>query len=1125
MQTKSLDLEGHEDIAGFRLNRLEMYNWGTFHHDVWSICPQGQNSLLTGDIGSGKSTLVDAVTTLLVPHNRIVFNKAAGAGARERSLYSYIRGEYKNIKYDYEQTSKPVALRDENSCTILLGYFFNQGFNQGVTLAQVFWLKDNNTNPERFFIISESKLTITKDFMNSGDNILDLKKQFKKHPQVQVMDRFKTYSSRFRRLLGIKDAQALDLFHQTVSLKSVGNLTLFIREHMLDRTNVEDRIKEIRKNFDNLNMAHKAVIKAKEQILSLTPIYDNGKDYTTLEKEQKQLHQCRNALNAYFAYIQTTLLKRKIDQLQREIEKFNLHLMTIQTDLLNLRQKQSALQIDIDDNGGRRIRDIIKEIQFLETEKDFKKNRENDYLAVVKALELLPAKTLDIFLDNQKKADNRLKQEEKNLLAIQDEQVNTRIAIQDLKDKINEIDKELVSLKSRKSNIPLKNLELRKKMAAVLDLDIEKMPFIGELIRVDETQTKWEGALERLLHNWGLSLLIPERLYRPVGQYVDQTHLKGRLVYFRVPESQEKSTPLESADNSLLNKIKIKPGTPYHEWLVQQLGKRFDYICCNMMEDFYRFPRAITQKGQIKSGRQRHEKDDRHSIHDRSRYILGWQNKEKIKTLEKIKLKYENQGQTLFDKFTALVEHQKSCDSITANCRQLKKFTSLEEMLWQKTAQKIQTLDSEKNKIENSSDILMTLRKQLALVEKQIHQQEEEKTNQGKILGRAQQQFTDRKREFIEAKQEVQAFDQKEMKNIFPRINKFSSNVLENKAINLNNFNKCKRTLREKIQDKISGKQKRLNNLNGKIIKGMQNFKNTYPERTNEVDASIESLDEFNEMLDGLMNQDLPRHEAKFKELLNKGTIHSIALFQNQLDKKRREIEKKIGTINISLKGVEYSPGTFIELLISPAQDSEIRNFQSDLRQCLSHALDGKDIYNEKKFLEVKKILDRFNGREGYSDIDRKWTAKVTDVRNWFVFSAVEKWQETQEEKEFYSDSSGKSGGQKEKLAYTILAAALAFQFGLEWGEKKSRTFRFVVIDEAFGRGSDESTKYGLELFKRLNLQLLIVTPLQKINIIEDYISAVHFVHNEDGKRSILKNLTVQEYQEQKKQFLARETA
>jgi len=149
-------------------------------------------------------------------------------------------------------------------------------------------------------------------------------------------------------------------------------------------------------------------------------------------------------------------------------------------------------------------------------------------------------------------------------------------------------------------------------------------------------------------------------------------------------------------------------------------------------------------------------------------------------------------------------------------------------------------------------------------------------------------------------------------------------------------------------------------------------------------------------------------------------------------------------------------------------------------------------------------------------DQDRKWTRKVTDVRNWFVFSASERWKEDGTEKEFYSDSSGKSGGQKEKLAYTILASALAYQFGLEWGATQSRSFRFVVIDEAFGRGSDESTRYGLELFKKLNLQLLIVTPLQKIHIIEDYIRAVHYVDNEGGKNSVIRNLTVEEYKVEK---------
>jgi len=57
---------------------------------VWALNPAGRNALLTGDIGSGKSTLVDAVTTLLVPAQRVAYNKAAGADARERTLRSYV---------------------------------------------------------------------------------------------------------------------------------------------------------------------------------------------------------------------------------------------------------------------------------------------------------------------------------------------------------------------------------------------------------------------------------------------------------------------------------------------------------------------------------------------------------------------------------------------------------------------------------------------------------------------------------------------------------------------------------------------------------------------------------------------------------------------------------------------------------------------------------------------------------------------------------------------------------------------------------------------------------------------------------------------------------------------------
>jgi uncharacterized protein YPO0396 len=69
-----------------------------------------------------------------------------------------------------------------------------------------------------------------------------------------------------------------------------------------------------------------------------------------------------------------------------------------------------------------------------------------------------------------------------------------------------------------------------------------------------------------------------------------------------------------------------------------------------------------------------------------------------------------------------------------------------------------------------------------------------------------------------------------------------------------------------------------------------------------------------------------------------------------------------------------------------------------------------------------------------------------------------------------------------------------------------------VVIDESFGRGSDESTRYALTLFTRLGLQLLIVTPLQKIHVIEPFVSAVGFVDNRSGNYSRLQTLTIEEY-------------
>jgi uncharacterized protein YPO0396 len=100
MDTLGFDFVNDPTRTGFRLHRAEVFNWGTFNRQVWHLEPGGSNCLVTGDIGSGKSTLVDAITTLLVPAQRITYNKAAGAESRERSLRSYVLGHYKSERGD-----------------------------------------------------------------------------------------------------------------------------------------------------------------------------------------------------------------------------------------------------------------------------------------------------------------------------------------------------------------------------------------------------------------------------------------------------------------------------------------------------------------------------------------------------------------------------------------------------------------------------------------------------------------------------------------------------------------------------------------------------------------------------------------------------------------------------------------------------------------------------------------------------------------------------------------------------------------------------------------------------------------------------------------------------------------
>jgi uncharacterized protein YPO0396 len=1103
-------------MTGFRLARLEMYNWGTFGGRVWSLSLEGQNTLLTGDIGSGKSTLVDAVTTLLLPAQRISYNKAAGAETRERSLRSYVLGYYKTERNEVTGATRPVALRDGSEYSVILGIFTNPGYEATVSLAQVFWLRSGDAvgQPDRFYVTADRPLSVTGDFAGFGSDISTLRRRLRAADGVRVHDGFPDYGKDFRRRLGIESEQAMELFHQTVSMKSVGNLTDFVRDHMLEPFDAGKTVAGIVAHFEDLTKAHDAVRRAEAQLAALTPLLRDCDSADAIRAEIAALDGQRDALRYYFANLKAGLTGRELNEIATDRARLHAQRDELETTLARLRDHETNLRVELAGHGGNRVAEIERQLADCDQVSQARMGKAERFAALLTDADLGPVETGEQFAVRRREIKAARDAAKQDLADQQNALMETSVRRKALQDEAAEVNAELRSLRERKTNIPKKQLELRAWLGRELRIGEDSLPFAGELVAVRDDEADWEGAAERLLRGFALSLLVPDEHYAAVSDWIDGHHLKDRVVYYRVPEpSRMREAPALPAPGTLAAKLAVKE-TPFATWLEHELSRRADHECVATMAEFRRMPRAITRAGQVKGGG-RHEKDDRFRIDDRRRYVLGWSNQRKLDALL-------DQAGTLAARLSEVAAEQERYEEardtaiergqVLAALDQTQEFAEID---WQSLVIRAEQLRAEKRALEAASAELARLNRELDMVKEQISGTDEQLRALNERLGGLDARQRTAESVLREAHQILAEDACEPARGQFAAIGDMLARVGQTAPGTAAACDRAETTAGAEFTMLTARRGDRLSRLSHKIVASMGEFRRQYPVETTELDDSLDSADGYRELHGRLTGDDLPRFRQQFKTYLNQNTIRDIAGFQSQLNKQAELIRERIATINSSLVGVDYNPGRYIRLEPLPSPHGDIRDFRGDLRACTDDAVSGEDSdrYSEQKFLQVSRIIERFRGREGMSEADRRWTRFVTDVRNWYTFAASERYREDDEEYEHYADSGGKSGGQKEKLAYTILAASLAYQFKLEWGAAKSRTFRFAVIDEAFGRGSDESTRFALELFGRLGLQLLIVTPLQKIHVIEPYVSAVGFVDNPRSNNSRLQTLTIEEYQ------------
>ncbi len=297
------------------------------------------------------------------------------------------------------------------------------------------------------------------------------------------------------------------------------------------------------------------------------------------------------------------------------------------------------------------------------------------------------------------------------------------------------------------------------------------------------------------------------------------------------------------------------------------------------------------------------------------------------------------------------------------------------------------------------------------------------------------------------------------------------------------------------------------------IIDAMHTFRREYADEGAALTAGIDTLAAFEKIHQRLETDDLPTYEAQFKKMLDRTVTRGVVAFYSNLTEQERQIDSSIHELNGSLAKVDYGSGSIIKLIAERTRDGEINDFRQQIQACIPNTGDNSPEELERAFGRIKLLIERF-------DNDPGWMRRVIDVRRWREFSA-EQIDADGEQVDYYTDSSGKSGGQKAKLAYTILASAIAYQYGLQDSLARQKSFRFVVIDEAFSKLDDDNARFAMQLFDQLGLQLLVVTPMQQLHIIENYVQTYHLtVNNAEGNQSRLFNLSHAEYVERRREFL-----
>jgi uncharacterized protein YPO0396 len=1104
-----------DPVAGepqWRLESLQMVNWGGFegHH---TVTYHAESTLVSGGSGTGKSTMLDAYTALMMS-SKVPFNGAsndAGSGrARDeaggqRTLLTYLRGKVGNTDEGGGNKSANL-LRGKGRSTwgAVAGTFVNTD-GTAFTAARVYYAPataGDVASIAQHMLTYEGRLglavlgPIMSQFVPSsqqlGKILTSAVHGLKRH---DTYDKFST--ALFKKLaIGANGdgEKALELLARIQASKAVKSVNDLYRNLVLDTPVTFSDADRAIAHFDNLEDAYRQMETAANKLEVLRDVPQIHDRLVSAHHEAEELdtfgltrHGETTPIVVWRLRTEDHLLDTTIANVL-ESKRRNTDALRAAADRVNnLKTQLSNARAEYHKQGGASLESLTAQIQNAEIARD---DRE-----AARSRLALTAEVLSPVLDTQ--ADfGELHQaaaaflEEQAAWEAAEEQARTgalrrQFALQERK---RIIEDELRSLSSRKGRIPKHLDDLRADVAKASGILAAELPFLGELIDIADGEESWRLAIETVLGGDARRLLVPAAWFSAFSSAIDWLQLRGRITFVAAESDLPLWFSLTGADDPgqqshVAGKL-VYADHPYAGWIQRRLSQPSrNSLCVETADGLNGDGFRVTLAGQTRKGIE--------GAHGRNetQYVIGFSNTSLIEEYgaenDSINAELDRVGSELRTLSDRAAERGKLRDA----------YLAVGQYTWDQVdvggaLARVQELEERQKKIKDANDKLAKLDeliKELGdLHDDAVGQKtllEREKTTLEKRHGDLVDSQDDVRRALkaIEADQRVVLTDDQSARldtEFKQAVEPGDPGSLDAFDVNLGHLNK---RLLEAVRRVDAEAQRSENDL----VKAFGHYKSKWDDPN--LGTSVESYPDYQRILDEIEAGGLSKRQERWQRKLTEWSGQDLLPLTTSIRNAINDIEDRITPINDILAGLPFGARDGrLQIKVSRLRSVPVQQFLTRLKRLSSTATADMDFDQMvKRFKDLSAFMDLLRKPDDPRyDREKSDRQRLLDVRRHVQISALEvSPTPSPRDPREYTMLGETSGGETQELVAFIIGSALRFRLGDQLRTRPR--FAPVFLDEGFVKADAQFAGRAVEAWKGLGFQIIVSTPEDKVTGLE----------------------------------------